>query len=527
MATIFRSGVIGATLWALLGVAPGVVCAQSTVAHVVWLVGDWEHRSRNSGMYEYLRSKLTEVFQHDGCINDGADTLEVHQFYYNPLAEIVTAGTQGAPEAMGFCEALRATLPPPGGPIFTLTVVGLGTGVTFAKNALLEFGDAGEPCELADIDSGRLRINYVWIDQPTGYNDLPSILHPHARWDPYRAYATRSTEMVTSEESLRVFGAQLCRTDGVSGELGCGYEWRHESSVAGYNPFKGFAPPAVGAVFATSGRAAIRRDVLFEVNASWYSQFGNIALAPSCRCPADAAYYNTRHMIICWCDGAIEWVGGKAVCRQSQLPVEWIYDPSYLWGGLCWSDPACRQFLLDNFWMPDDPPTTMAQCGDGNSGLGEECDDGNNSSNDGCSADCVKEICGDGTVQKGIGEECDDRNATNGDGCSAGCKVERCGDGVQQRALGEDCDDGNTTDGDGCSALCKVEKCGDGIVQEDLGESCDGSNFSDDCPKRIFAGCLQGWLRLARCAADCSCVYEGDVNQEPDTQSCDATVFDE
>jgi hypothetical protein len=40
------------------------------------------------------------------------------------------------------------------------------------------------------------------------------------------------------------------------------------------------------------------------------------------------------------------------------------------------------------------------------------------------------------------GEECDDCNTVSGDGCSATCMSE-CGDGVVER--GEECDDGKPT----------------------------------------------------------------------------------
>jgi cysteine-rich repeat protein len=57
---------------------------------------------------------------------------------------------------------------------------------------------------------------------------------------------------------------------------------------------------------------------------------------------------------------------------------------------------------------------------------GEQCDDGNNASNDGCSATCVIEasggVCGDGHVD--TGEDCDDGNTADGDGCSANCLAE-------------------------------------------------------------------------------------------------------
>jgi len=66
--------------------------------------------------------------------------------------------------------------------------------------------------------------------------------------------------------------------------------------------------------------------------------------------------------------------------------------------------------------------------------------------------------CGNGVVEPG--EQCDDGNTTDGDGCSATCQTETtpaavCGNGVVE--AGEQCDDGNTTSGDGCSATCQTE----------------------------------------------------------------------
>ena len=64
-------------------------------------------------------------------------------------------------------------------------------------------------------------------------------------------------------------------------------------------------------------------------------------------------------------------------------------------------------------------------------------------------------ICGNGFLEGG--EQCDDGNATSGDGCSAACIIEYCGDGILHPLIGETCDDGNNLSGDGCSATCQVE----------------------------------------------------------------------
>ena len=115
-------------------------------------------------------------------------------------------------------------------------------------------------------------------------------------------------------------------------------------------------------------------------------------------------------------------------------------------------------------------------CGDGNLDNNEECDDGNNTSGDGCSATCTIEntpepYCGDGNLDNN--EECDDGNNTSGDGCSATCQTEStpnpyCGDG--QVNSGEQCDDGNNISGDGCSATCRNEGGGGDIPLKVMGE---------------------------------------------------------
>ncbi len=108
--------------------------------------------------------------------------------------------------------------------------------------------------------------------------------------------------------------------------------------------------------------------------------------------------------------------------------------------------------------------STTAVCGNGILESGEECDDGNTVSGDGCSSTCTLEspvpVCGNGIVEGG--EECDDGNTISGDGCSASCTIEPppavCGNGILEP--GEQCDDGNLEAGDGCSAHCLFESDG-------------------------------------------------------------------
>jgi cysteine-rich repeat protein len=81
--------------------------------------------------------------------------------------------------------------------------------------------------------------------------------------------------------------------------------------------------------------------------------------------------------------------------------------------------PAVR--TIDPTLPPCPGPT--AACGDGNLDPGEQCDDGNTVSCDGCNAACQIEACGNGKVE--CSEECDagPQNGQPGSGCDANCKV--------------------------------------------------------------------------------------------------------
>jgi len=146
-------------------------------------------------------------------------------------------------------------------------------------------------------------------------------------------------------------------------------------------------------------------------------------------------------------------------------------------------------------------------CGNGILEIGEDCDDANLISGDGCNASCQIEgalpppvaVCGNGLLEGS--EECDDGNLISGDGCNTICIMEItsgggggstpgviCGNSI--RETGEQCDDGNNISGDGCTSNCLLEvfsggggsptvECGNGQVE--LGEDCDdGNNLSGD-----------------------------------------------
>lgn len=201
-------------------------------------------------------------------------------------------------------------------------------------------------------------------------------------------------------------------------------------------------------------------------------------------------------------------------------------------------------------------------CGNGRFDPGEECDDGNGLSGDGCSSTCKLEcgdagvepcidpgffpqspwylccpprrliVCGDGVLASI--EVCDDGNTSSGDGCAGDCQtVERgyhcvvpgmrctpnCGDGEVKG--GETCDDGNRAPGDGCSRFCLTEPgwdCGaGGCVRR---ASTDGGWEVQPpvlyCGDELVSGAEECDWGLANgavdspCSVDCTYLFCGD-----------------
>lgn len=121
-------------------------------------------------------------------------------------------------------------------------------------------------------------------------------------------------------------------------------------------------------------------------------------------------------------------------------------------------------------------------CGDGRQDYGEECDDGETDTGDGCSHECKREVCGNGRVDPG--EECDDECAVPPD------------DG--------DCCNGKVSDGNGgwvckntsnwpCDSQCRIVECGNGRVEGE--EQCDDAiDYSGD-PKHMSEQCINcSWV---------------------------------
>jgi cysteine-rich repeat protein len=91
-------------------------------------------------------------------------------------------------------------------------------------------------------------------------------------------------------------------------------------------------------------------------------------------------------------------------------------------------------------------PTCQSEvCGNGIIDPGEECDGKGETSY--CNANCTLSRCGDGKLNVTAGEECDDGNTSDDDDCTAKCKLAFCRDGyvdsVVTSSRYEECDLGN------------------------------------------------------------------------------------
>ena len=219
-------------------------------------------------------------------------------------------------------------------------------------------------------------------------------------------------------------------------------------------------------------------------------------------------------------------------------------------------------------------------CGNGLLNVGEQCDDGNTTSGDGCSPLCQLEdnclcpapgqhclclsTCGNGILTSD--ETCDDGNTLGGDGCSADCSTVEigwtcrvpgrrctplCGDGIITG--GETCDDGNSQSGDGCASTCQLEPgadcptpgqpcklavCGNGILEKTelcdcgadpslLPSGCkavnglfygDGKGCSNTCTKEPTCQDSSGTTQA--CTATC-----GDGNLDPGEECDDGNLL--
>ena len=150
---------------------------------------------------------------------------------------------------------------------------------------------------------------------------------------------------------------------------------------------------------------------------------------------------------------------------------------------------------------------TPSVCGDGVTEGVEVCDDGNNVTEQSCPygtpsctacrAGCIEVLnltgpyCGDNTTDASFGEECDDGNSQSGDGCSEACQSEQSGCvtlGVDVRTL--DQEPWNYQQ-NSCQTLCEVDG---GIIPSGfrLATSAEAQHLTDVLSFGSCAGCGAG-----------------------------------
>jgi cysteine-rich repeat protein len=176
-------------------------------------------------------------------------------------------------------------------------------------------------------------------------------------------------------------------------------------------------------------------------------------------------------------------------------------------GTSCGADHACRAGKC--------APTT---CGNHLVDPGEECDDANTVSGDGCEADCTYSCHGDADCDDG--NPCDGAERCDSHICKSGAPLAdgtACAGGVCRESLcapatcgnktldpGEECDDGNLVAGDGCEANCRFSCHADGDCND--GNPCNGTERCDahlcarGLPLADGAACTGGTCRARLCA---------------------------
>ncbi|MFA6255020.1 MAG: polymorphic toxin-type HINT domain-containing protein [Patescibacteria group bacterium] len=161
-------------------------------------------------------------------------------------------------------------------------------------------------------------------------------------------------------------------------------------------------------------------------------------------------------------------------------------------------------------------------CGNNIKDPGEECDDGNTVSGDGCSATCQLEVgCGDGSLDP-VTEECDDNNITSGDCCSADCKNELLIDNISESVT-------NTTATIGwrtrCQSTSSLLEWGMTTDVNEGSASLSGQNYSHNItnltPSTVY------YYRITANAGSLQTVATGSFQTSGGVEICDNQIDDD
>jgi|GEM_PF-3916856 len=143
----------------------------------------------------------------------------------------------------------------------------------------------------------------------------------------------------------------------------------------------------------------------------------------------------------------------------------------------------------------------LLQCGNKLLQPGEDCDDGNTKSLDGCDANCKAEfVCGDNKVATEFEEQCDPPNT--GKNCSM----------AEFMSTPTSC---------GCGSTCEYKVCGNSVVQE--GEQCDppnGTTCGADCKVAGLGECIECMLLAGDGIEPYKTVLQGNKDEPGFEKGC-------
>ena len=202
---------------------------------------------------------------------------------------------------------------------------------------------------------------------------------------------------------------------------------------------------------------------------------------------------------------AVGTISGRAERRRAQDINKIKSDPNYK-------------------YAPDVPirARTLVTCGDGKIDIGEECDDGNKNSRDGCSSYCYRELgsCGDGIVQRALGEECEPILVYGKNGVASYPAIPKCNNSPDITY----CSKPKSADG-GCRII-EIPVCGDEIKVEVetqvINECGDGrKDGSEECDfgGMCFGGKYHGAVWQERQSA-LLCRRHGGISFAKDGDGC-------
>jgi cysteine-rich repeat protein len=129
----------------------------------------------------------------------------------------------------------------------------------------------------------------------------------------------------------------------------------------------------------------------------------------------------------------------------------------------------------------------------------------------------IAAVCGDCIIEPE--EQCEDGNTSPGDGCSADCLIEECGNGIVDP--GEECDDGNDINSDSCTNYCRIIEC---TTDADCssGKICDIERDKKcKTPCNVNYDCQQGeWCYYGKCSYLKTTIYHCNKPGCPPGKDC-------